>query len=195
MAAAEAASAVRRAKGPRPLWRTRAERSVAERARRSRSVPEASDPLLLARAAPARRLRVARRPHGLRARWARPSADRRIRGAPPTASRRSAAPKGLGETELPRRHVRPRACTDIDTEAQKKAAENQRLVNVQRNDYSSAAGSSGSTCIPIRYVGSCTGSSSLTRTYSAGYLGVNLVFLHSATSLTRRCMLVPPTRP
>lgn len=89
---------------------------------------------LCATSAPAARLRVARRPHGLRACYARPTADCRIRGAPPTASRRSAAPKGLGEAELPRRHVRPRTCTDTDTEAQKKAAENQRLMNAQRSE-------------------------------------------------------------
>ena len=127
MAAAEAASAVRRAKGPRPLWRTRAEAEWCRRTRVPRSGSVANEPRLLARAAPAARLRVARRPHGLRACWARPSADRRIRGAPPTASRRSAAPKGKREAELPWASRQRRACTNIDTEAQKKAAEYQRL--------------------------------------------------------------------
>ena len=100
---------------------------------------------LCALSAPARRVVAARppcvlgtpavrMPVGRRSRYARPSSEWRLRSAPPPASLRSAQPKGFGETELPRRHVRPRTCTDIDTDAQKKAAENQRLINAQRND-------------------------------------------------------------
>ena len=72
---------------------------------------------------------VVRMPVGRRVCWAATASEWRLRSAPPPASLRSAQPKGYGETVLPRRHVRPRTCADIDAEAQKKAAENQRLKN------------------------------------------------------------------